>query len=915
MIIQKAVLEMNWVEKLYNGFMATWEKSSHLKKIMIFLGIYTVIFGITFVLAYSPFLFNEKTFVWRVDGRGQHFPALVYIGRYLRQVILKIFAGEFAVPMVDYNLALGSDIIATLNYYGFGDPLNFFAIFVPTRYMEYFYCFLVGFRIYLAGLAFVGLCLYHRKRLSHALIGSLVYTFSGFVILSAVRHPFFINPMIQLPLLLIGIDCVIKKRQSMIFAFAVFYSALCGFYFLYMMTIVIGIYALVKFFDYYDVHRIKEFVLMIVRSIREYLLGVGLAAIIFLPAVIGFLLSSRFGHHVERNYISYGWEYYRNNLLKIIAPPGSWDALAVAAIALLAVVILFSLKRKKYKSLKKMFIIGLTIYILPLGGYIMNGFSYPSQRWTFGVALLIAYITVEMFPILCNLNKKQQIICIVVLSVYTLGVFGWSKTRGIYHVVGIAMLAWTSLILVFCAKGNRVSNNKQQIKQNNISEFSKIIVCLVLVMGNVCVNAAYRFAEDQAGYAKEFAKLGDETTQIVNAIEREGEVYLYDYAGRFDGTTFAKNMGMIWHVPTMNSFWSIVNEAVADFWKISENVGQYNTTGFYRTDSRTIFTTLLSNRYCIEKEGREAYIPYGYRLIEKKDSGNNIYENQYALPWGYTYEQYFIEKDLEQLNGLEKQQAMLQGISLKEIPKGNSRGIIENSINAIPYNIKALNDIEWNDEILEVKKGNASIILEYQMPSQVEGYLRLKGLDINESNQSNFNLTINSQGYTNNADVLSDKYTWYFGRENYLFNLGYSEKERTTCTITFPKAGKFKLEDIEIFALSMDKYPEQIENLREEPLENIKMDINQITGTVNLSKNKILCLSIPYSKGWSAKVDGEPVEILRGNYMFMAIPLEAGYHEIEFNYFTPGLRMGFVCTGVSVLIIGRRVWKERRRKV
>ena len=32
----------------------------------------------------------------------------------------------------------------------------------------------------------------------------------------------------------------------------------------------------------------------------------------------------------------------------------------------------------------------------------------------------------------------------------------------------------------------------------------------------------------------------------------------------------------------------------------------------------------------IEKEGREAYIPYGYRLIEKRDSGNNIYENQYA---------------------------------------------------------------------------------------------------------------------------------------------------------------------------------------------------------------------------------------------------------------------------------------------
>lgn len=911
MIIQKAVLEMNWVEKLYNGFMATWEKSSRLKRVIIFLGIYTVIFGITFVLAYSPYLFNEKTFIWNGDGRTQHFPALIYIGRYLRQIVLGTINGEFAVPMVDYNLALGSDVIATLNYYGFGDPLNLLAIFVPTRYMEYFYCFLVSFRIYLAGLAFVGLCLYHKKKLSHALIGSLIYTFSGFAIVSAMRHPFFINPMIQLPLLLMGIDCVIKKKKSIMFLFAVFYSALCGFYFLYMMTIMLGIYALVKFFDYYHVRRIKEFIQMAVRIIREYLLGIGLAAIIFLPAVIGFLLSSRFGHHVEQNYISYGWEYYRNNLLKIIAPPGSWEALAVAAIALLAIVVLFVIREENTKNLKQFCIIAFVIYMLPLGGYIMNGFSYPSQRWTFGIALLVSYITVEMLPVLCNLNRKQQMISIAVLIIYTIGIFSGSKTRGIYHVVGIAMLAWTSLILVFCARGNCISNKKQQ---NNIHELYKIAMCLLLVMGNVCVNAVYRFAEDQAGYTKEFAKLGDETIRIVNAIEREGESYLHNYAGRFDGTAFARNVGMIWHVPTMNSYWSVVNEVVADFWEVSENVGQYSTTGVYRTDNRTIFTTLLSNCYCIEKEGREAYIPCGYRLIEKRDSGNNIYENQYVLPWGYTYDQYFMEKDLEHLNGLEKQQAMLQGISLKEIPKGSSHGTIENSINTIPYNIKALNDVEWNDEILEVKKGNASIILEYQMPSQVEGYLRLKGLDINESNQSNFNLTINSHGYTNNANVLSDKYTWYFGRENYLFNLGYSEKERTTCTITFPKAGKFKLEDIEIFALSMDKYPEQIEKLREEPLESIKMDVNQITGTVNLSKNKILCLSIPYSKGWSAKVDGEPVEILRGNYMFMAIPLEVGYHEIEFNYFTPGLKIGFVYTGVSVLIIVRRVWKEHRRK-
>ena len=77
-------------------------------------------------------------------------------------------------------------------------------------------------------------------------------------------------------------------------------------------------------------------------------------------------------------------------------------------------------------------------------------------------------------------------------------------------------------------------------------------------------------------------------------------------------------------------------------------------------------------------------------------------------------------------------------------------------------------------------------------------------------------------------------------------------------------------------------------------------------------RNKILCLSIPYSKGWTAKVDGQKTRLLKGNYAFIALPLEAGHHDIVFTYFTPGLKVGLGCFAISfiVVILLRRKYKR-----
>lgn len=54
--------------------------------------------------------------------------------------------------------------------------------------------------------------------------------------------------------------------------------------------------------------------------------------------------------------------------------------------------------------------------------------------------------------------------------------------------------------------------------------------------------------------------------------------------------------------------------------------------------------------------------------------------------------------------------------------------------------------------------------------------------------------------------------------------------------------------------------------------------------------------------------------LLKANTMFMAIPLEDGYHTIELRYFTPGLKAGIILTFSSIFIIAFHILFQRHRK-
>ena len=82
-----------------------------------------------------------------------------------------------------------------------------------------------------------------------------------------------------------------------------------------------------------------------------------------------------------------------------------------------------------------------------------------------------------------------------------------------------------------------------------------------------------------------------------------------------------------------------------------------------------------------------------------------------------------------------------------------------------------------------------------------------------------------------------------------------------------------------------------------------KTDKNGFTATVSRDKPNLVFFSIPYDKGWSATVNGKPVEIEKVNVGFMAVEVPEGDSTIRFDYETPGLLTGLGVTICAALIM------------
>jgi len=157
----------------------------------------------------------------------------------------------------------------------------------------------------------------------------------------------------------------------------------------------------------------------------------------------------------------------------------------------------------------------------------------------------------------------------------------------------------------------------------------------------------------------------------------------------------------------------------------------------------------------------------------------------------------------------------------------------------------------------------------------------------------------------------------YQDKRHVLLNLGYSKEPRRHIKVTFKGVKGISFKSAKLIAVPFGKsYQRQMSSLQQSGLHHLKVQSNRITGNVTTKRATILTTSIPYSTGWSLKVNGRTVSTKRVNVGFVGAELPSGHQQIVLTYQTPGQRVGVVLSVIGLVILagssGRVWWRTRR---
>lgn len=915
--------------------------------------IYTLCFIITAFLVFFWFLIAHRTMIWREDGWMQHYRSLIYYSKYLRSIIKGVLINhELVIPNWDFSIGQGSDILSTLHYYTIGDPLSVFSIFFSEENMYLYYDAAIILRIYFAGIAFSALCFETGKKNSYGILaGAIAYTFCEWA-LSFIRHPFFLNPMLYFPLLLLGIEKIIKKKRPYLFTIAVAISALCNFYFFYMMVLAVIIYVIIRLFISYR-KNIKDAALLIAKIASSSVLGVILSAVIFLPLCYVFIFDSRISEQFNLR-LFYPLDFY-SKLPGMFIAPGNLSyscCMGFAAPILLAVFLMFY-KRKEHQFTKALFIACIIITLFPIFGRIFNGFAYVTDRWIWAFALISSYILTLMWPSLMSLTVNEGKFLVKCMTVYfAVCLFlEYSRTGNVFAQLITALI----FLFIIYPISNMAASPSNQGKQR---------LAIILVFISVVMNGYWKYSPDEMNYPGSYLEVRqltlntNETAAIAETAAAEGVDKFY----RFSGRNLTKNANMIAGISSTQYFWSLLNPNIDDYRRrldILEN--RSFDPGNY--DDRAGLNSLASVLYYSLPQGDSNPAPYGFTQVDSAQTSPSykIYRNDYALPLAYTYDNYMKEDAWEKLSAPAKEEAMLESVVLSGDTVYTSNAEPELSSYELPYTTTCnSNEITLQGNSFVTTNEDTTATLTFEAPPNSEVFFTINGLDFKESSRYDLHygdpaldpldiyddarwdlLDYNTQYFIKKAkfywsDMEHEKttislkssdnesklfqyytkdYSFYSGRHDFAASFRAGENGLSSIELSFNLRGVYSFDSIKVICQPMDNYVNQIEALRENTLQNVNIGTDIVTGNITLEAPGLLCFSIPYSIGWDAYVDGQKTKLYQANIMHMALDLDAGSHEIKLVYKTPFLREGIYISifGIVIFIVFILVNEKRLR--
>jgi len=581
----------------------------------------------------------------------------------------------------NWNTDLGANFVGSYSFYVLGSPFFWLTIPFPTNFVPY----LMGPLLILkfACAALTAYCFIRRfvHNPFSAQLAGIMYAFSGFSIYNIFFNHFH-EAIVIFPLLLLSLELLLTENRRGFFAFMVFVCAITNYFFFFGMVVFCIIYFFIRIFSGCIKVKFSRFLWLVFEAI----LGVLMAAVILLPAILSILSNTRVSNvGMGWNAIMYGKEQIYLNIIEcFFFPPDlparpvffpganvKWSSLG-GWLPLFGMVGVFAFcAGRKGHWIKRVIC---TCFVMSMFPFLNSSFyafnSSYYARW-FYMPILIMCLATAVAIEDSDINWKSAwrwVGFITLAFTLVIGLFPekdsegdisfglYSEDSGYMYIVRFVVtcaIAIVSLLIVRALMNLRTSGNLKSFYRTSL-----VMLCVISI-----------------GYSAVFVGTGKSHSYDVKTVMIpqliEGEVNLPDNSDnyRVDVYDGVDNTGMYLRLPTINAFHSVVPTSIMEFY---EYIGITRDVASRPEVDYNALRPLLSVKYLLNRTNGQSFLDensepkmpdYEYRQTM---GDYYVYENLNYIPYGFSYDYYMTEKDAESYTKNNKVRMMLKAILLSD---------------------------------------------------------------------------------------------------------------------------------------------------------------------------------------------------------------------------------------------------------
>lgn len=416
------------------------------------------------------------------------------------------------------------------------------------------------------------------------------------------------------------------------------------------------------------------------------------------------------------------------------------------------------------------------------------------------------------------------------------------------------------------------------------------------------------------GYADayKFSDAALSVKKVVNYIEKTSTAKFYRIGSNF---SYSDTTPSLLGYNGLSTFSSSLERTTMDLFAYMGDVGVNAATRY--ANGTPLTDALYGVRYYIERKPHTAedinnnpkkmyFVKNSSRQDIHKTYGNVIYEDDryiaYENPNVFSIA-FATNTAVQNIQFGLNNPAANQNIILTSMGRNDTKYFEAFSFTAIE-----------TENVKEKKAENGDLIYE-RVDKNQHGIIRYKVVP--KSNYSYYFLTPALMNETRGNLSILLKGEWLYNQQNYsqkqLWPLT-SDTEGQETVLEF----RFMTDEANFTgaALIRANDDEILSTLSERQVQS--MDVTEFTNTSVKGKiditddSNVMMTTIPYSTGWSAKVDGKPVVIQKAWNSLISFPITPGKHNIELTYTPRGFDSGLLISGLSLVCVLAMVWIDRK---